>query len=220
MLDDSKKETFDATFMGGHSFQWPKDNNENIIDRTINGEVDDVNYGKVNDRHFINITSFGFDADVAHNAWYMKKYTAVPNNMIYLASIFYSLYKFKNPHVKISFNDMTLDQQITMLAVCNGKYYGNGVPIAPNANYKDDLFNICLADKINKARIPFLLNNVLNGKHEQYDFVHTYQTDHIKVEADEIINCNVDGEMLYSNCFEIGIVKNKMKVLRPKKTTY
>ncbi len=201
---------------GNDFFRMLSDTKIDIISRTINGFIAETNIGYANKTHFINIASLGYDAEVAVNASIMKQHKLIPNDMIYYASIFYTLLSYKFPNVKISFNDVDLEQKITLLAICNGKYYGNGIPIAPTANYKDNLFNICLADKINKARIPFLLTKVLKGEHESFNFVHTYQSDYIKAEAEQPISCNVDGETFTSDSFEFGIVKNKMKVLKPR----
>jgi len=207
------------TGSGNDFYRMLSNDKEDVLERTIEGKVENINLGKANDNYFINIASVGYDAEVAANVWIMKNREIIPNSMIYYASIFYTLFTFKHPNVQISFNDMTLEQQITLLAICNGRYYGNGVPIAPKANMSDDVFDIYLADKINKARIPLLLTKVLKGEHEQFDFVHKYQTDYIKVEAEQPVHCNIDGEIITSDTFEFGIVKDKMKVLRPKKTT-
>lgn len=207
------------TGSGNDFYRMLSNSKEDALERTIEGTVDQINLGKANDNYFINIASIGYDAEVAANVWMMKNREIIPNNMIYYASIFYTLFTFKHPKVQISFNDMSLEQQITLLAICNGRYYGNGVPIAPRANISDDVFDIYLADKINKARIPLLLTKVLKGEHEQFDFVHNYQTDYIKVASEEPIHCNIDGEIITSDNFEFSIVKDKMKVLRPKKTT-
>lgn len=208
------------TGSGNDFFRMLSNYKKNIFDRTINGSIENMNIGKVNDRYFSNIASVGYDAEVAVNAFLMKEKKYVPNHMIYYASIFYTLMSFKSPHIRIEFNDMTLEQQITLLAICNGAYYGNGIQIAPNAKYDDDLFNICLIDKVSKIKIPYLLTKLLKAEHEKYNVVHTFKTDYIKVEADQYLNCNVDGEIMKSDKFEFAIVKNKMKVLKPKKTTY
>lgn len=205
------------TGSGNDFFRMLSNSKENVIDRTLNGTIDHINLGKVNNNYFVNIASIGYDAQVAANVYLMKQKKIIPNKMIYLAGILYTLLSFESPDVKIFLNDMTLEQQITLLAICNGQYYGNGVPISPNANYSDNLFNICLADKISKAKIPFLLADVLKGDHEKYDFVHTYQTDYIKVESKKPLNCNIDGEIIVSDNFEFGIVQGKMRVLKPKK---
>lgn len=178
------------------------------ISNVINGNIEEINYGKVNYRYFINEVSFGFKAEVSENARIMRKYKLVPNNMINIVSVIYTLYKFKCPNLKISFNDMTFDQEVTSLSICNGKYY------------QDNLFDICLIDKINKGTIPFLLQPSKKGNHEKYPFAHIYKTDKIKLESNEYFFCNVDGETLVSNSFEIEMMKDKIKVLAQKKTTY
>lgn len=207
------------TGSGNDFYRMLSNSKDDVLERTIQGDVEKINLGSANNRYFVNIASLGYDAEVAANVFLMKNKEIIPNNMIYYASIFYTLFTFKHPNVQISFDNMTLEQQITLLAICNGRYYGNGIPIAPSANMSDDVFDIYLADKISKARIPLLLTKVLKGQHEVFPFVHKFQTDYITVQSDKPLNCNIDGEIISSDNFEFAVVKDKMKVLRPKKTT-
>jgi diacylglycerol kinase family enzyme len=119
--------------------------------------------------------------------------------------------------VNITINGQSLEQEITLLAMCNGKYYGNGIPIAPNACLNNNLLNICLADKISKAKIPFLFNGLMKMRHEEYPFVHVQTTDNITVTSDELLACNIDGEIVRDNKFDVSIDGN-VKVIKPTKS--
>jgi diacylglycerol kinase family enzyme len=182
--------------------------------------------GKVNDRYFINIGSVGFDADVAAhvNASARKNY---------LKSIFSTLMTYKCPYVQITLDDMNIivcksssgqltmtkldfDQKITLLAVCNGRYYGNGIPIGPEANINEERLDVYYADELSKLRILGLLGKAFKGEHVNSIFVNHYQANHIKIKAEKPLNCNLDGEIIKSDTFDFSI-GGSIKVLRPKK---
>jgi diacylglycerol kinase family enzyme len=50
---------------GNDFFRMLSDSKEDALNRTINGDIDNINIGKVNNNHFINIASLGYDAEAA-----------------------------------------------------------------------------------------------------------------------------------------------------------
>jgi YegS/Rv2252/BmrU family lipid kinase len=193
--------------------------NTEIIERTVDGSVDEVNYFKVNDKYGINIASIGYDAEVAYNIPKLKEMKIVPNSKLYLVSVLYTLSKYRGINAKITLNGTTFDKELTLLAICNGGYYGNGLHIATKANIYDDLLNICLVDKVNRARIPFLLGKLISEKHEDYPIVHTSYAQKIMVETSKKVACNIDGEIILTDNLEVALAPNKMKILKPRSTT-
>ncbi|MFA5407384.1 MAG: diacylglycerol kinase family protein [Bacilli bacterium] len=210
------------TGSGNDFFRMLCDDRKSITDvtsRTIDGDIEKIDLGIVNGRYFLNSATVGYSAYTAYNAELMKKSKIIPRDLIYLASILYTFLSYKSPYVNIELNGKTIEQKITLLDVCNGRYYGNGIPIAPKASITDGLFDVYLADDISKRQIPTILSSLLKGEHEKYACVHKYQTDYIKIEAEKLLPCNVDGEIITAQDFEIALIKGKVKVLRPKKTT-
>ena len=90
-----------------------------------------IDIGKINDRYFINIACIGIDADVANNVTLMKK-TKIPPSQIYNISILYTFFKYKYKNLEFNLNNSQIKDKFTLLAICNGKYYGGGYKIAPN----------------------------------------------------------------------------------------
>jgi YegS/Rv2252/BmrU family lipid kinase len=185
------------------------DDKDNIIARTIDGTIENIYLGKVNDKHFINIGSVGFDADVAAHVNASKRKN-------YLMSIFSTLMTYKCHNVKISLNGMAFEQKITLIVVCRGRYYGDGIPIGPDADINEERLDVYYADELSQLRILRLLGKAFKGEHVNSPFVHHYQTDHIKIETEKAINCNLDGEIIKSDTFDFSI-GDSIKVLRPKK---
>lgn len=164
--------------------------------KTINSD-DEYTYAdlcKMNEHYFINIGSVGIDADIAHNQVKIKK-RKIPKSLTYKASIIETFSKFETPHVKITIDDETLNQDITILAMCNGRYYGGGFQIAPNANINDGKFDVYLADGVSKPQILKMLMQVIRGTHESSRFMHKFLSDKVRIESKVPLNCNLDGEI-------------------------
>lgn len=158
-----------------------------------------IDLGIVNNKKFINIASIGVDAEVANKANYYKCKGNF-KNFEYYAGIIDSL--IKNPNYNTSLGN------ITLLAVCNGKYYGNNVPINPNYNLKDGEFEVYKANKLKRLEFLKLFLKIYQGNHFDNDLVDYFKTDNLQVISDKSIVCNVDGEIIYSNEFNFNVIKD------------
>lgn len=157
-----------------------------------------IDLGIVNNKKFINIASIGLDAEVANKANYYKCKNKF-KNFEYYAGIIDSL--IKNPSYDTSLGN------ITLLAICNGKYYGNNVPINPNYNLKDGEIEVYKANKLKRLEFLKLFLKIYQGNHFDNDLVDYFKTDNLQVISDKSIVCNVDGEIIYSNEFNFNVIK-------------
>ena len=173
-----------------------------------NQKISKIDIGLVNHRYFINYASLGLDAEIAKNAELMKQ-KHVPTKLIYLASIAYTLSKYKN--CQINFNNE--NKEITILTLCNGRYYGNGIKMAPQAKIDDGLLDVYLIDKLNKLKIMRLLVELLRSNHEKYACVHKFQTDNLEVSSDIPMICGVNGETIIDKEFKFSIIKQGINLI-------
>lgn len=181
--------------------------------KTINNDSDItyVDLCKMNDYYFINIASVGIDAEIAHNQSRMRNYH-IPKSMRYKASILDTFFKFHYPHIKATIESKTYTQDITILAICNGRYYGGGFEIAPNAIYDDGKFDIYLVDRINKIKIPGLLLKLIKGTHDNSKYVHKLYSDKISIHSDTDLKCNLDGEIFTLRDMNFEVTNKKIPI--------
>jgi len=174
-----------------------------------------VDIGKINGRYFINVACFGVDAEVAKNTAIMKKKN-VPASQIYNASIIYTFFTYKFKEIELKIKDIAIKDKFTVVAICNGQYYGGGYRMATNASLTDNKFDIYYVDKIKKIEMPNLLVKVKNGIHEQLKIVHKVQSDCIVVQSENDIICNIDGETVIDKKFEVELIKNGVTLFNDK----
>lgn len=175
-----------------------------------------IDIGKVNDRYFINVVSVGIDAEIGDNALLMKK-KKIPRTQIYNASIVYTFFKFKFKDIEFKLNNTKMKGQYTIVTICNGRVYGGGYKIAPNADIRDGLFDIYFVDKISKAVIPGLILKLKKGTHEESPHVHKRLADKITFKSSKTMICGADGETLYGKKFDIKMLKEKVTMYQDKK---
>lgn len=174
---------------------------------SLSEEIQTIDLGIVNKHYFINIASIGLDAEIANNVELMKRKN-IPDSMIYNASVLYSLLKRNDPILKIN----GCSSKITLLAICNGKYYGHGFKIAPEANMQDGLFDIYTVRSLKNYQIPGVFLKLMRETHEDSLYVDKIFGNGLDVESDRELLCNVDGEIIKDKKFKFRLIPNAIKV--------
>lgn len=182
-----------------------------LLDVIIEGEYLETDIGYVNGRFFINYCSTGFDTLVVEESRKIKKYISGPP--AYLIGLFKALKKHVGSKVKITVDGIEYNKKVDFIAVNNGKYYGGGMMINPNALIDDGLFDICLVNSIPKIKYVFLFYTVFKGEHINLDCVETFRGRDIRIETEERWIINADGDFVGSAPADINMNKVKLKVL-------
>jgi lipid kinase, YegS/Rv2252/BmrU family len=175
-----------------------------------------IDIGKINDKYFLNVAAIGIDAEIADNAKIMKK-RKIPPSQIYNASILYTFFKYKFKKLSLTVDKEEKEGKYTIIAICNGKYYGGGYKIGPNAKIDDGLFDIYLADAMPKIKILGLIPKLKKGMHESSKYITKIESNNIKIKSKSSIVCTIDGEILFDTSFDIRIIKNGVTIYNNKK---
>ena len=181
--------------------------NKEILENGIN-KIDLV---KINDKHFINIACFGIDADIGNNNDIVHS-KIIPKKQRYNMSLLYNFIKYKPRELEILINNEDIKDDFTTVVVCNGRYYGGGYKVGYNAKLDDGLLDVYLVPKINKVKTAKLIMSMKKGEHEKSKDITKYQASKLTVKSKEKIDCNIDGEVLSSNEFNIEIIKKGIEV--------
>ena len=119
----------------------------------------------------------------------------------------YSIIKNFFPYKALQMNVNNIDKLITIVTICNGKYYGGGYNIAPDAALNDGLFDVYEVEDINKLNTLNLIVKLINGKHKNDQNVNFYRTNKISIDSFYDLNCNLDGEIIRGKQFVFSIDK-------------
>ncbi|WP_055665571.1 diacylglycerol/lipid kinase family protein [Desnuesiella massiliensis] len=188
---------------------------ENILEDTINGNEEFFDLAKLNNRFYINISSAGLDAEVVYNAIKLKKLKFIKSSMAYLLSIFITVFRFKSIDMVIEVDGNILNRKILLIAVANGKYYGGGMLVAPEAIINDGIFDICLVNHLNIFRILTLFPKLIKGTHKDIKEVEFIKGKNIIINSKDLFSVNIDGEIMRSNKVHFEIVPKGIKVVKP-----
>ncbi|MCL1842300.1 MAG: hypothetical protein FWF79_00635 [Defluviitaleaceae bacterium] len=134
----------------------------NFFEIIKRGKTRTVDAITVNGMVYLNIGNVGLDARIVRNAAVLKqKY----GRQAYLAAVYKSIARHKNLPLKIEVNGQVLDKPYTLVAVCNGQYYGGGMRIAPGAKLDDGKITLCLIEGMSRAKTMVLFPSLMFAKH-------------------------------------------------------
>lgn len=170
--------------------------------------------------YFANVCGIGFDADIAALANKMK--TKHPNwkTLSAYVYVFATIQKLLSPipffQARISLDGQTIEGEMLLVAIANGRIEGGKFNIAPMAEIDDGLLDICIIRKMNRLRCLYLLPKAIKGTHHEILEVSFYKSREILIETDKPVNAQVAGELLPAEKnYHIEILPQKLSLIVP-----
>ncbi len=148
--------------------------------------------------HFINAAGFGFDATVTAEAHKSKRLRGLP---LYLVAIIRALSDLKCPLVQIRAGAFEAEQHVLMIAAANGRYYGGGMKVAPDAKPDDGLIEVCIADSMGRLSTLRKLPRFVAGTHVTLKEVRMLRTAELELQFLEPVLIELDGDLLVPQPF-------------------
>ena len=157
--------------------------------------------GKTASRYFINSSSFGLSGEVAERMNQANRSSgigsALGGKFAYATHTVKAALAFDAPEVWIETEDEKRQLPITQVSVNNGRFFGGGMKIAPEARLVDGLLDLIVIRKVSFARILADGPSIYTGTH-----VSLPEVDHSQVKSirawplDEAVRVGVevDGE--------------------------
>ena len=196
------------------------DNKDDILNRTILGPTHKIDVGKVNDRYFLNISSVGFDAQVAYTTNRIKKFPLMNGSFAYIAGVFLTLLKNKDYLLDLTIDDKNFTNATILITVSNGIYYGGGMKPSPNALIDDGFFDVCLINKKNTFQIIKFLPKFIKGEHNNIGGVSFYRCKTLKIKNDYPVPLNIDGEVSLSTNSSFEIIPKGINIIIPVNSSF
>lgn len=167
-----------------------------------------IDYIVVNDMAYLNIGNIGLDARIVKNASAVKqKY----GRYAYIAAVYKSILQHTNMPLEIEVNDKIYKEEYTLVAVCNGKYYGGGLEISPYSCIDDGKIHVCFVKAMSKPKTMALFPTLMIGKHTILKAVHFTTCKELKITLPPNETLCLDGNLypkegiLHYKLFEKGI---------------
>ena len=165
--------------VGGRTYGW-----RTAVEKIARGQTKLFDAGKLvirnsdtqlgGPQYFLNGMDVGFGAHAILNFSTNPKFLkGLPG---YLAAILKTMLDYPALHLRIQIDDLPpFEQLASMLAITNGRCFGNGFWVCPQALADDGLFDLMLGDRISRFRILQLIPKFTKGTHLKEPEAHLYQ---------------------------------------------
>lgn len=165
-------------------------------------------------RRFINIADIGLGGYVTQNILYNKN-KFLSGKIKYALAILKGMIQYSKPEIKVE-GDYNFQGKVLTLAVCNGRYFGYGLCIAPMANIQNKVLNITCIGNVSLIDYFKNLGNIKRGVIINHPEVHykTIKSIHV-FHNDHPCPIEVDGEFIGYTPVSIQILPQKIKFLLP-----
>lgn len=172
-------------------FELPSDLNLQL-DVAMGSKTTKADVGKVNSKCFINVCAMGALVDVSQKTDPNLK-NALGQMAYYLTAVT-ELPQVHPIKIKLTTPEKVYDEEIYFMVVMNGESAGGFRKLSPQSSMDDGKLDVIAFRKMPLVEFGPLLFEVVNGKHPDNKNVLCFQTDELRIESEEELNTDVDGE--------------------------
>lgn len=166
--------------------------------------------GRCNQRYFVNVAAIGSVIDVSQKTDSSMK-NALGIFAYYLKGLS-ELRALKPVRVTITADDRSFTESIFFMVVLNGTSAGGFRKLGVNSAVNDGVFDVIIFRETKFAELPLLVFDVLQGKHPDNDHVLYFQTSRIRIDSEEQISTDVDGEIGEPLPLDIQIIPKRIRI--------
>ena len=166
-------------------------------------------------RHFLNVLGFGFDVaviDAAARARFLR------GELLYKVTALQQLSRFPGfeCHIRSSGGEDRVGRHL-MLTVSNGRYFGGGFPIAPEARVADGRLHACRIEDASPFARLRLFNMAERGRHVRSERVEIIDDAGFRLEFERPPRFEMDGDVrrAVAAALEVRVLPSALRVIAP-----
>lgn len=163
-------------------------------------------------RYFINAADVGIGAEVVRRA--ARGPAGLAGTLNFLGAAVVSLIVHRNTLVQLAADQGAVEEiRVRTIAVANGRYFGGGMQIAPNADPADGLLDIVIVGDFGRLEGIVNLPRLYRGTHITLPKVRVLRARRLEVDAPEPVGVETDGELAGTTPAVFEVVPSALRVL-------
>ena len=180
----------------------------------IDGDIRDIDAGRIRDRYFFVVAGLGFDAVVGK--LFNDQNLRGPLPYFYFGIREFLAYRAET--FTLRFKDQQVIVRALLVTVANTRQWGVDAIIAPYAKPDDGLLDVCVIHKVNAAQAAFHLPKLFTGKIDKVRHYEVYRTDNVEIIRENPGYFHVDGEPVEGGKhLKVTLDPKAIKIIVPKK---
>lgn len=193
----------------GHLYQVIKNNNTQPLDII---EASFTENGKKIIRYYDNSFDIGLGGLVCQ--FMNRSGKTWGSNFTYFYNILRSFLFFKRIPIEVSSDEVNFKGRVLLIAVNNGKYFGSGLGVAPDAKLDDGIANMVIARNINILQFIFFMPALKRVKKINIKELFYHEISSCKIDS-PVKDCPIemDGEVIGSVPIHLKVMKHAAKTV-------
>lgn len=185
------------------------------------GRVVDVDLGMAGGNYFVNVASVGLSVGVTrHLSDRLKRHTG---KLAYAIAAAKSVLRHRPFTARLSFPDgdhepIVMDR-LLQVAVGNGRFYGGGAVVAPDAGIDDQTLDVYAIPLRRRRDLFGVARQFRSGAFVNRPDVTHLTTTRVLLATEPVEPLNIDGEVVAHTPQEFSVARNCLKVIVPAEST-
>ena len=195
---------------------------DGALDVALNGSTRTIDLGRVHYRgwdgapattYFANVASAGMSGAIAQRANDTTK--ALGGKVSYLWATVAVFSRWQNSELRVSVDDEIRGGRMHDVVVANGRCFGGGMKICPEAQPDDGLFDVLTIGDLTKRDLLTTLPKTFWGGHLPHPKAELLRGATVTVDAPEPLPIELDGEQPGTTPVRFEVVRSALRVRVP-----
>jgi diacylglycerol kinase (ATP) len=186
------------------------------------GKIVDIDIGRANTEPFLNLASIGLSVKVALALKPGLKRRLGPAAYPIAGLIAFRQHRPFSAWLEFPAGDLDrieLDD-VLQVGIGNGRHYGGGATVAPNASVDDHVLDVFAIRKGRLRDHVSIASLLKSGRFVEHEKVRHFTTTEVVVNTDGDQSVNLDGEIATTTPSRFSVQPNAIDVIVPKHVTY
>jgi diacylglycerol kinase (ATP) len=165
--------------------------------------------------YFCGVAGCGLDSAAARRANQMPRWLRGHGGYaLALLPLLLKLPAYSMRLTQVNGEDRTEAEKLTLLAAfANTQFYGDGMRIAPKADFADGKLDICRITTLNPFKLFCMFPTVYFGRHLRLPEVEYSRAERIRVQTETPLEIYADGEFVCETPAEISVAAGALRVI-------
>lgn len=189
----------------------------------VAAEEHSIDLIRFNGSYSANLCSAGMDSDVCKKMSTFKRWPLVTGSGAYILALICVFFSHLGKQAHLELDDgRVFDENVLLMAMGNGGFYGGGWKGAPKFNVTDGLMDLCMVRKISRLRMAQVVGKYKMGQHvddpAMSDVIIYTRCKSLHITFDRPTTLNADGQVTESTEVQAEILPLALKLVYPLRT--
>lgn len=188
---------------------------EEFANLLLSPKFEPIDVGCLGDTYFINVVCGGAFTNIPHSvnidakalfgkyAYYFQAALEIPGQIE------------KSYRINYIIDDIEYDIDTILFLISNTSSAGGFKYLCPKAKYNDGYLDVIIVEKAPASELFQIFTGVFNGSHIHHPKVHYHQAKSIKIECEQELIIDIDGELGGKTPLNISSVYRPLEILVP-----